>query len=221
MAKPKGDPVNAAAAKAEKKALAKAQREALPGSAEAAEVAARKRGEMADAARLAQIVNLHIAGYSLSQIGASIGATEDEVDRMIQRDATRYVRTQPQLRLYVRNYISDRYSKLLEAVWDESTDKKHPKKLEHQDRAMKILDSMRKLHGADAPVQTEVKVDAAPEAVEALVKMLSAQNGYGYDDSIFDVIEAEVVHDVVEQSAEALREAGEHVTDEADGGASE
>src|SRR5690349_20091717 len=40
----------------------------------------------AHAAMLAQIVNLHIAGYSLAEIGASIGATEGEVDRMLTRE---------------------------------------------------------------------------------------------------------------------------------------
>lgn len=160
---------------------------------------------------LAQIVNLHIAGYSLEDIGAATGQTADEVDRVLQRDAARYVRTQPALRTYVRNWVSDRYTKLLEAVWDDATDAFSATKLEHQDRAIKILDRMAKLHGADAPVQTEVKVDAAPEAVEQLVQALASQQGMGYDVEIFDVVEAEVVHAAVEQSHTALQEAHDAV----------
>ena len=142
--------------------------------------------------RLAQIVNLHIAGYTLAQIGKAIGATADEVDRMLQEDAARYVRSQPALRVYVRNYVSDKYTRLLDTVWDDATDKTAPKMLESQDRAMRILDGLRKLHGADAPTQTEVTVEAAPEAVDRLVKALSAQDGYAFDENIFD---AEVIED--------------------------
>ena len=216
-------PETKAKRKAAKKALAQARELALPGSADAAAIDSAKRGETLHAARLAQIVNLHIAGFSLAQIGAQIGASADEVDRMIQRDAARYVRSQPQLRVYVRNYISERYTKLLEANWDEATDRHSPKKLENQDRVIRVLDSMRKLHGADAPTQAEVKVEAAPEAVEALVKVLSAQQGLGYDESIFDVIDAEVVHEMVSESEDATLDAGEMVgeSDEAGDGTEE
>lgn len=147
------------------------------------------------AVRLAQVVNLHIAGYSLAEIGDSIGATADEVDRLLAQDAARYVRNQPSLRTYVRNWVSERYSAMLDADWAIATNKAHPAKLEHQDRALRILDSMRKLHGADAPVQSEVKVEAAPEAVEKLVNALAAGQGLGYDADIFDIVDAEVVHE--------------------------
>lgn len=174
----------------------------------------------ANAQRLAQVVNLSIAGYSLSAIGAAIGATPEEVDRMLQQDATRYVRSQPQLRVYVRNWVSERYSKLLDAVWDDAVDMTpnqkitangFDKKLASQDRAIKILERMAKLHGADAPTQSEVKVESAPEAVEKLVQALSRQQGIGYDTDIFDIVDAEVVHDAVEQSHEATVESGEEV----------
>lgn len=173
--------------------------------------------EKANAVQLAQIVNLHIAGHSLSDIGASIGATADEVDRMLQRDAQRYVRSQPALRTYVRNYVSGRYSDLLAAVWDEATDKTHREKLEHQDRALRILDRMAKLHGAEAPTQTEVTVDAAPEAVERLVASLAQQQGVGYDTSIFDVVDAEIVEDVVTEAHAALEVSGNAVADDQPG----
>lgn len=169
------------------------------------------------AARLAQIVNLHIAGYSLAQIGAEIGASAEDVDRMLASDMQRYVRSQPALRVYVRNWVSERYSKLLEAVWDEATDKTHREKLENQDRALRILDRMTRLHGAEAPVQSEVKVEAAPEAVEKLVNALAAQQGLGYDDSIFDVVDAEVVHEAAEESHTALLSAGEQVGETQEG----
>lgn len=166
--------------------------------------------DKAAAQRLAQVVNLHIAGFSLADIGAAIGASADEVDRLLQRDTARYVRSQPQLRVYVRNWISERYNKLLEANWAEATDKTNASKLENQDRVLRILADMRRLHGADAPVQTEVKVDAAPEAVERLVSVLAAQSGHGYDIDVFD-IPAEDIHEAVEQSEQATLDAGEQV----------
>ena len=170
----------------------------------------------AAAARLAQIVNLHISGMSLAAIGAAIGASADEVDRMLAQDTQRYVRSQPALRVYVRNYVSEKYSKLLDAVWDEATDKNHRAKLENQDRALRILDKMARLHGAEAPTQAEVKVEAAPEAVEKLVQVLSQAQGFGYDVDIFDgdVVDAELVHDAVGQSAGALESASRAVEQE-------
>ena len=171
--------------------------------------------ERARAVRLAQIINLHIAGMSLADIGAQIGASADEVDRMIQSDAARYVRNQPSLRVYVRNYISGKYDELLKAVWDEATDKTHKEKLEHQDRALRILDRMAKLHGAEAPAQTEVKVESAPEQVERLVNVLAAAQGLGYDPTIFDVVDGEVVDEMREADSRALSAASEAV-EEAD-----
>lgn len=162
--------------------------------------------DKANAVRLAQIVNLHLAGLSLTEIGAQIGATADEVDQLLATDAARYVRSQPALRVYVRNFISERYLKLLDAVWADATDMNSSGKinvggfdlkLASQDRAIKILDRMAKLHGAEAPVQHEVEVTAAPEAVENMVKILSQAQGLAYDMSVFDgdVIDAEIVHD--------------------------
>src|SRR5690606_7006872 len=127
---------------------AQKKRDALPGSAEAGELGLSTRSaEAVAAARLAQIVNLHIAGMSLSQIGAAVGATADEVDRMLQRDAARYVRSQPALRVYVRNWISEKYMKMIEADWTAASDEHHREKLENQDRVDRFLRSMAKLHG--------------------------------------------------------------------------
>lgn len=184
--------------------------------AEAAkQLAAAQTAAQAHAARLAQIVNLHIAGYSLGAIGAQIGASEAEVERMLANDTARYVRTQPALRTYVRNFISGKYSELLEAVWDQATDKARRDQLEHVDRAQRILAQMGRLHGAEAPTQSEVKVEAAPEAVERLVNALAAGQGLGYDTDIFngddegdDVVDADLVHEVVEQSHAALEVSG-------------
>ena len=176
-----------------------AQTKALERRAAAEALEAEKAAESARAQarsqRLAQIANLFIAGYSLEAIGAAVGSTADEIDRLLQEDMARYVRNQPALRVFVRNFISSKYSGLLEAVWDEATDKGHKEKLEHQDRALRILDRMAKLHGAEAPVQSEVKIDAAPEAVERMVQAISAAAGLGYNDTIFDVVDAEVVHE--------------------------
>lgn len=177
--------------------------------------------EQATAQRLAQIVNLHIAGHSLADIGASIGATADEVDRMLQQDAQRYVRSQPALRIYVRNYISKHYSDMLAVDMPVATDVNNEHMLEHQDRAIKLLDKMAKLHGADAPVQSEVKVEAAPESIDRMVQALSAQAGRAYDTSIFDeddddIVEAEIVEVSALQEAvgEALEVSGNAVGDD-------
>lgn len=169
-----------------------------------------------DAVQLAQIVNLHIAGYSLAQIGQAIGASADEVDRRLSSDAARYVRSQPALRTYVRNWVSDRYTQLLEAVWQDATDKSSPLKFESQDRAIRILERMEKLHGAAAPVQKEIVVEAAPESVTALVDAIAASQGLGYDTDIFDVVDAQVIETSVDQSAQLLESAGQAVEDEDD-----
>ena len=173
----------------------------------AKELAIQQGAQKARAAQLAQIVNLMIGGYSLTDVAASIGATVPEVERMLAEETQAYVRTQPALRTYVRNYVSGTYTKLLDAVIDEATDKTHPQKLENSLQAVRILERMARLHGADAPTQSEVKIEAAPEAVDRIVKALAAQEGLGYDESIFDdpdIIDVEVVHDSVEQSAAAL-----------------
>lgn len=169
------------------------------------------RLERAKAERLAQVVNLKIAGHSFEDIGLAIGATAKEVETMLATDVARYVRSQPALRVYVRDWVSERYTKMLDAVWDEATDKNHPKKLEHQDRAMRILDSMRKMHGADLPVQSEVKIETAPEAVEKLVEVLAGRQGLAYDTNVFDVVDAEVIHDAVEEAEETLADSASHV----------
>lgn len=153
-----------------------------------------------EAARLAQVVNLHIAGFSLADIGAQIGASADEIDRMLTADTARYVRNQPALRTFVRNWVSERYSKLLDTVWDAATDKDHGEMLEHQDRAVKLLDRMARLHGAEMPVQKEVTIDAAPDAVERMVAALSAAKGMAYDATIFDIVDAEVVHEIAAEA---------------------
>lgn len=172
------------------------------------------------AAQLAQIVNLHIAGYSLAEIGNSIGATAEEVDRLLNTEASRYVRTQPALRAFVRNYISEKYTVLLGTIWDEATDEKNPEHLPAQDRAIRILERMSKLHGADAPTQTEVKVEAAPEAVEKMISTLAAQQGYGYDENVFDavaeVVDAEIVHEAEAESHEAVVVSGNAVEQPSD-----
>lgn len=189
----------------------KQQAKAVERAAKAAEAAAlHSRAQM-----LAQIVNLHIAGYSLGAIAASIGATEAEVERMLANETQAYVRTQPALRTYVRNYVSGKYTQLLEAVWDEATDKGHKEKLENSAQALRILKEMANVHGAAAPTQTEVKVEAAPEAVDRLVKVISAQQGLDYDTDIFD-IPAEDIHEAVTQAAAELEVSGNHV-EESDG----
>lgn len=198
-----------------------------------AEADARALAEKTNALRLAQIVNLHIGGHSLADIGAAIGATADEVDRMLQQDAQRYVRSQPALRVYVRNYVSKRLTDMLEVDMPIATDTNHAMMLEHQDRAIKLLDRMAKLHGAEAPVQTEVKVDAAPESIDRMVAALAAQAGRSYDMNVFDddddIVDAEVeempaigagvtVADLAQATDAALEVSGNAIDDEEDDG---
>jgi hypothetical protein len=192
-------------AKAAKRAAAKKARDDLA----AAQSAAQQR-----AARLAQIVNLHIAGHSLADIGASIGMTAEQVDAMLMNETARYVRTQPALRTYVRNWISSKYTDMLDADMEIATDANHSEKLDHQDRVIKILKEMGRLHGAAAPTQTEIKIEAAPESVERMVAALAASAGQGYDASVFDVIDVEVVHEAAEQAHRALEVSGNAVEQE-------
>lgn len=170
----------------------------------------------ADQERLAQVANLMIAGHTFESIGSAIGATPAEVERMMTQDMARYVRTQPALRVFVRNFLGEKYTKLLDAVWDEATDRNHPQKLENQVAAVRILERMGKLHGADMPTQSEIKVESAPEAVERLVQALSASQGLAYDVNIFDVVDGEVVDDAVEETEAALLDASERVGEQAD-----
>lgn len=162
---------------------------------------------MTRAARLAQIVNLHIGGFSLADIGASIGASAEEVDRILSADTARYIKSQPALRTYVRNWVSERYMKMIEADWKQATDPAANDKLEHQDRVTRLLKEMANLHGANAPTQAEVKIDAAPETVDRMVAALAAGQGLGYDTDVFD-IPAEDIHEAVEVRHEATEVSG-------------
>lgn len=186
-----------------------------PAQKKNASLAAAQTRAANQAQMLAQIVNLHIAGHSLADIGAAIGASAEEVDRLLTSETARYVKTQPALRIYVRNYISEKYTALLEGVWDQAVDKTHGEQLEHQDRAMRILDRMAKLHGAEAPTQSEVKVTESPENVERLVAAIAAAQGQGYDTNIFDVVPGTVVAQAHSESAAAL-EASSHEIEEGD-----
>jgi hypothetical protein len=167
----------------------------------------------AAAARVAQIANLVIAGYSLAHIGASIGMSEAEVEKILSEDSARYIRSQPALRVFVRNFISEKYNGLLEAVWNEATDRTHAEKLEHQDRALRILKEMARLHGAEAPTQAEIKMEASSDAVDAMVAAISAAAGKGYDTTIFDVVPGEVVHEAHEETQRAVEVSRNRVAD--------
>jgi hypothetical protein len=197
----------------------KKQIEAARKAAERAEAerlaAESKTAAQENAKRLAQIVNLHIGGYSLAQIGAEIGATEAEVDRMLMSETARYVKTQPALRTYVRNFISEHYLALLEAVHDQAVDQGHPKQLEYVAAANKVLAQMGRLHGAEAPTQAEVKVESAPEAVNKVVEAIAQAVGRGYDTDIFDLDEDDI-HEAHVSASEATVVSGNAV-EESDG----
>lgn len=165
--------------------------------------------------QLAQIVNLYIGGYSFADIGAAIGATEAEVDRMINSETARFVKNQPALRTFVRNFVSEKYLGLLEAVYDQATDKADEKQLEYVAAANKVLAQMGRLHGAEAPTQSEVKVESAPEVVDNLVKKIAAAQGRGYDENIFDVDEDDI-HEAHVVATEAVVVSGNAVEEDDD-----
>lgn len=164
--------------------------------------------DKAAAQQLAQIVNLTIAGHSYAAIGASIGKSADEIEQMLTQSAGAYIRTQPALRVYVRNFINEKMTGLLDAVYTEATTPGHKEKLEHSAQALRILKEMAHLNGAAAPVQSEVKIEASDETVEALVASLSQGKGLSYDTDVFDLDEADVeeVHQAHEQTVRALEE---------------
>lgn len=190
----------------------------------AARAAAQRAAIETDAQQLAQIVNLLIAGHTYETIGLAIGATPDEVEKRLTRDAARYVRTQPALRTYVRNFISEKYLGMLDAVYPKAIDATHSMQLENVDRADRILARMARLHGAEAPTQTEVKVESTPEAVEALVQQMAAQVGLDYDVSIFDSpaggtggsVPGEVLH-AAHEASERILEVSRNQVEESDG----
>lgn len=183
----------------------------LKAEADAAALAAK-----AAAMRTAQVANLLIAGHTFESIGAQIGATAKEVEDMLNADSTRYIRSQPALRQWVRRWASGKYSELLDAVWDQAVDPKHRDQLAYQDRARPLVERITKLHGAEAPTQSEVKVEAAPESVQAIVDKIAASQGLGYNVDIFDLPPeniTETVHDMPADTAQALA-AAEHAADQ-------
>lgn len=210
------------AQKAAKKEKRKALSQAVPGSAqaEAAGLKAAVEQENKKATlRVAQMANLHMAGMSLEEIGNALGATVEEVEQMLNSDMNRVIRNQPQLRQWARKWLSGKYTQLLDVNWKDATDVESKVRFEAQDRALRTLDSLRKLHGADAPTQTEVVVDAAPEAIDAIVNALAKQEGLAYQDpTVFDVIDVEQVHEAAEQTAVAELEAAEIIDMEAENG---
>lgn len=177
----------------------------------AAEEAAKKKSlteASAAAQRTAQVANLLIAGASFEEIGASIGMTAPEVEKMLMADTNRFIRTQPALRAWVRNLVSAKTAELLEAVFPMATDPKHIDFLPAQDRAAKHLVNLARLHGAEAPTQTEIKMETSPESVQSMVDRIAAAAGRGYDASVFDEDDDVMDGDVVEDQPPAL-EAGE------------
>lgn len=181
---------------------------------EAEDLAVQETELDAVAARTAQIANLLIAGHTFDSIGRAVGCSGAEVEKMIAADTGRYVRSQASLRIWVRNWISAKYAAMIDTDWDAATDNNRPDMLDHQDRVDRFLRSMARLHGADAPTQTEVKVEAAPESIERMVAALAAQRGQGYDADIFDIDEddiTEVAHENHSSALAALEAASERV----------
>lgn len=177
---------------------------------EADDLAVQESEADAVAARTAQIANLLIAGHTFETIGRQIGMSAVELEREFTKDSARYVRTQASLRIWVRNWISAKYSTMIEANWDHAKDKTSAERLENQDRVIKMLNGMERLHGAAAPTQSEIKVDAAPEMVQKVVDAIASKAGVGYDMDIFDIDPddiTETVHEAPGASLAALEQA--------------
>lgn len=191
------------------------QEAAVVKAAEQRDLAVQRTKAKEDAAQLAQVVNLVISGHTFEEIGAAIGASADDIERMVTTGSEKYVRTQPALRTWVRKWISEKYSVMIDADWEVAADKLHPDKLEHQDRVVKMLVQMERLHGAAAPTQSEVKIEHSHDAVESLVRKLAERQGQGYDVSIFDdeddTVDAEVIHDSADAALAALEQASKDV----------
>lgn len=176
-----------------------------------------RASDKAAAQQLAQIVNLVIAGHSYAAIGAEIGKSADEIEKMLIDNAGQYIRTQPALRAYVRNFISEKYTGLLEATYPQAVDVNRADQLDYVSAVQRTLKELGRLHGSEAPTQSEVKIESTPEAVEDLVTRLAQSRGIDYDMDVFD---AEVVEDVVgevhEQDVRALEQASLDVEQEGD-----
>lgn len=190
-----------------------ARQQAVTKKAAAAQAAQDLREEdKAAAQQLAQMVNLVIAGHSLAAIGASIGKSADEVEQMLVRESGRYIRTQPALRAYARSLISEKTAGLLEATYDQAIDTKRPDQLDYVASVQKTLRDLARLHGADAPTQTEVTVGASDETVEALVATLAQGKGLAYNDDVFD-LDPDDVEEIVEASHREVEAAHDAVED--------
>lgn len=163
-----------------------------------------------EAQRLAQIVNLQIAGYSLAQIAAGSGTTVAELERLLTKDTGTFVRTLPAMRAHARSRISGELHAMTEAVREmalnptkiveidgEAVEVANDRMLDAQDRMLRNVKELAKLYGAYAPTQTEVKIENAPEAVERLIQKIAEAEGLGYDSSVFDddIEDAEIVED--------------------------
>lgn len=172
-----------------------------------------RESDKAAAQQLAQIVNLNIAGHSFAAIGAEIGMSGDEVEALVQRGAAQFVRTTPALRTFVRNFVSEKMTGLLDATYLQAIDTSRADQLDYVASVQKTLRDLSRLHGADAPTQSEVKVEASPEAVEQLVMSLAKNRGLAYDDDVFD---AEIVEDLVDDSQREL-EVSRNAVEESDG----
>lgn len=187
-------------------------------AAEAKEADDLRQVDKAAAQQLAQIVNLRIGGHSYASIGAAIGKSADEVEQMVTNSAGAYVRTQPALRVFVRNFISEKYSGMLDATYPQAVDTTRPDQLDYVSSVQKTLKDMAALHGANAPLQSEVTVEASDETVEALVASLAKTRGLSYDYDVFDADDVDEVMDDIHEAdvleLEASTAAVEESTDD-------
>lgn len=179
---------------------------------------AAQTADVVAAQRAAQVANLLIAGYSYEEIGASIGATAQEVEKMLTGDVARYIRTQPALRQWTRRWLSGKMTGLLEAVYDQAVDPTHRDQLAYHDRARATLKDLAKLHGAEAPTQVEVEMPNVTDAVQQVLDKVAASQGLAYDVDVFD-LDPEDITEMTEHEAKALEAAEQEVDDDQTGGA--
>lgn len=179
---------------------------------------AAQTADVVAAQRAAQVANLLIAGYSYEEIGASIGATAQEVEKMLTGDVARYIRTQPALRQWTRRWLSGKMTGLLEAVYDQAVDPTHRDQLAYHDRARATLKDLAKLHGAEAPTQVEVEMPNVTDAVQQVLDKVAASQGLAYDVDVFD-LDPEDITEMTEHEAKALEAATQEVDDDQTGGA--
>jgi len=173
-----------------------------PSSAELAVLQAEQDSDIdsGEARTIAHVINLQIAGWTLDEIATHMELPREMLVSALIAHQKRFVKNQADLREYMRGLAGDRLDALLKAVWADATNPESPRQFPAQDRALKNIESQRKLWGLDAPNQVEISHKPTDEAVADLVQQVHhALTGIPMEDEdILDIAEADVLPDEVD-----------------------